>query len=78
MEEENITKIFATIYVLRESQKGIIIGEKGKAIKELGTEARKEIEKFLNTKIYLELKVKTLKNWRNDLKWLKRLGYIQK
>lgn len=78
IEDENITKIYATIFVLRESQKGILIGEKGKAIKELGTEARKEIEKFLNTKIYLELRVKVLKNWRNELKWLKRLGYTQK
>ncbi|MCX7861442.1 MAG: GTPase Era [Bacteroidales bacterium] len=78
IEEENLTKIFATIYVLRESQKAIIIGEKGKAIKELGIEARQEIEKFLQTKVYLELRVKVLKNWRNDIKWLKRLGYIQK
>ncbi len=77
IEEHNITKIYATIFVLRESQKGIIIGEKGKMIKELGSEARKDIEKFLNTKVYLELRVKAIKNWRNDRKWLKRLGYIQ-
>jgi GTP-binding protein Era len=78
IEEPQITKIYATIFVMRESQKAILIGEKGKAIKELGTAARQDIEKFLNTKVYLELRVKVLKNWRNEIKWLKRLGYIQK
>ncbi len=78
IEESDITKIYATIFVLRDSQKAIIIGEKGKAIKELGIAARQEIEKFLNTRVYLELRVKVLKNWRNEIKWLKRLGYIQK
>jgi len=78
IEEGNIVKIYATIYVLRESQKAIIIGEKGKAIKELGIQARKDIENFLNKKVYLELKVKVVKNWRNEIKWLKKLGYIQK
>lgn len=77
IEEYNRIKIFATIYVVRESQKRILIGEKGKAIKQLGIESRKEIEKFLQTHIYLDLSVKVLKNWLNDKKILKRLGYIQ-
>ncbi|NSW44229.1 MAG: GTPase Era [Bacteroidales bacterium] len=78
IEEETHTKIYATIYVARESQKAILIGQKGKAIKQLGTEARIAIEDFLDTRIYLDLSVKVLKNWRNDPKWLKRLGYIYK
>ncbi len=74
-EYPKITKILATIYVERESQKPIIIGNKGQAIKRLGIEARKEIEKFVQTKIYLELFVKVNKDWRNNPTKLKRFGY---
>lgn len=74
-EKDRITVISAIIYVERESQKGIMIGEKGKAIKRLGTEARKEIESFLETKVYLELKVKVKGSWRDDPLQLRRLGY---
>jgi len=74
-EYPTITKIYATIYVARESQKPIIIGHKGQAIKRLGIEARKEIEEFLGTKVYLELYVKVAKNWRNDSSKLRRFGY---
>ena len=74
-EEDHITRISAIIYVNRKTQKGIIIGKAGKAIKQLGTESRKKIEAFLDTKVYLELHVKVKKDWRDDEKTLRRLGY---
>ncbi len=61
--------------VERETQKGIIIGHKGSALKRVGTEARKDLEKFFDKKIFLELYVKVNKNWRNDKNQLKRFGY---
>lgn len=74
-EKEKITVISAIIYVSRESQKGILIGNGGKALKNLGVEARRDIEKFLDTKIYLELLVKVSDDWRNNEDQLKRFGY---
>ncbi|MBN2891316.1 MAG: GTPase Era [Bacteroidales bacterium] len=74
-EYPQITKILATIFVERESQKPIIIGNKGLAIKKIGVEARKDIEKFIETKVYLELFVKVNKDWRNDTLKLRRFGY---
>ena len=74
-EYPHITKILATIYVSRESQKPIIIGNKGQAIKHIGIDARKDIEKFLDAKVYLELFVKVNKDWRDDTTKLKRFGY---
>ncbi len=74
-EYPNITKIRAIIYVAKESQKPIIIGKGGQAIKKLGIAARKEIEQFLGTRVYLELYVKVSKNWRNDQNRLKLFGY---
>ena len=74
-EAEDIVRITAFIYVSRETQKIIIIGKGGKAIKRLGTDARKDIEKFLNKKVYLELSVKVEKDWRNKEQSLKRFGY---
>ena len=73
--EDQIIKIRAIIYVMRESQRGIIIGHQGKGIKRIGSEARKDIEKFLEKKIFLETPVKVKKNWRNDEKQLKNFGY---
>ncbi len=70
-----ITKIRAIIYVERESQKPIIIGNKGLSIKRIGTEARKDIEKFVDAKVYLELFVKVNKDWRNNPTKLKSFGY---
>ena len=75
-EESMITKIRATIYVMRESQKGIIIGHQGSAVKKVSTEARIDIEKFLGKKVYLELQVKVSKDWRDNEKLLKRFGYL--
>lgn len=63
------------IYVERDSQKGIIIGQKGKMLKEIGTEARKEIESLLGVKIYLNLWVKVAEDWRKKKPFLKELGY---
>jgi len=74
-EDEDISRIRAIIYVERETQKMIILGKGGSAIKQLGIQARKDIEKFIDQKIYLDLTVKVLKNWRNDESILKKLGY---
>jgi len=65
------------IYVERDSQKGIIIGHKGAGLKRIGTEARKDLEKFFNKRIYLELYVKVNKEWRKKIDQLKRFGYIE-
>ena len=70
-----IIHIFAEIYVCRKTQKSIIIGKQGVAIKKLGTAARTSIEAFLDSKVFLELYVKVKDNWRNDDKWLKQFGY---
>jgi GTP-binding protein Era len=75
IEEEKIIKIRAIIMVERETQKGIIIGHRGAALKRVGTEARKDLEKFFDKKIFLELYVKVNKNWRNDSRQLRRFGY---
>ena len=74
-DEEEIIKIRAIIFVARESQKGIIIGHKGKALKKVGTLARRDIETFFKKKIFLDLYVKVNKDWRDDDKQLKRFGY---
>ena len=75
IEEENIIKIRAIIMVERETQKGIIIGHRGVALKRVGTEARKDLEKFFDKKIFLELYVKVNKKWRSDNRQLRRVGY---
>lgn len=75
IEEEEIIRIRAVIMVERETQKGIIIGHKGLAIKRVGAEARKDLEKFFEKKIFIELFVKVNKNWRNNQNQLKRFGY---
>lgn len=76
-EEPNLDRIKAILYVNRESQKGILIGHQGSKLKKVGTEARKELEAFLEKKVFLELFVKVDPNWRDDDKKLKRFGYIQ-
>jgi GTP-binding protein Era len=74
-ESEKIIKIRSVIMVERETQKGIIIGHKGAALKRVGIEARKDLEKFFDKKIHLELYVKINKDWRNDKRQLRRFGY---
>ena len=77
-EEEDIIRMRAIIMVERETQKGIIIGHKGSALKRIGVEARKDLEKFFGKQIHLELYVKVNKNWRSNDKQLRRFGYNQK
>lgn len=74
-EEPSIDRISATIYVARDSQKGIVIGHKGEKLKRIGTAARKELEAFLNKKVFLQLHVKVNDDWRNDPGQLRRFGY---
>lgn len=74
-EDEQINRIRATIYTERDTQKSILIGKGGTAIKKLGTLARKDIEDFLQKRVYLELFVKVKENWRNDDMMLKYFGY---
>ena len=74
-EEEKLTRISAIIYVARNSQKGILIGHKGSALKKVGTQARKDIEAFLDCKVFLEMFVKVKKDWRNESSLLKNFGY---
>ena len=74
-EEETIIRIRGVIYVERNSQKGIVIGQGGEALKKVGTWAREEMEKFFQKKVFLELFVKVNENWRTDPKALSRFGY---
>ncbi|MBI5933897.1 MAG: GTPase Era [Chloroflexi bacterium] len=73
--ENGMAYIAATIFVERDSQKGIVIGEGGKMLKSIGSAARTEIESMGGRRVFLELRVKVLKDWRNDDEWLKRFGY---
>ncbi len=74
-EEEKIIHIQSDIMVERESQKGILIGHKGNALKRVGMEARKDLETFFDKQVYLKLFVKVNKNWRNNDRQLRRFGY---
>ena len=76
-EDEDIIRMRSVIMVERDSQKGIIIGHKGSAIKRVGTEARKDLERFFGKKVHIELYVKVNKNWRSDQRQLRRFGYNQ-
>ena len=74
-EEPKLVRISATIFVDRESQKAIILGHQGKSIKKVGTEARKDIEEFIQNKVFLQITVKVNKDWREKENMLKRFGY---
>ncbi|MFO7934551.1 MAG: GTPase Era [Bacteroidales bacterium] len=74
-EEDRLIRIHAVIYTERESQKGILIGSEGKALKRVGREARLDMENFFGKKVYLELRVKVKKDWRSDEKLIKKFGY---
>ncbi|MBR3303099.1 MAG: GTPase Era [Bacteroidales bacterium] len=76
-ETENLYSISAIINVVRSSQKGIIIGKGGAALKRVGTQARKEMEKFFEKKVFLQIFVKVDPHWRENKKELKRFGYIE-
>lgn len=75
VKKTDLTRIYATIYVERDSQKGIIIGKKGAAIKKIGVEARRDLEHLLGSRVFLDLTVKVKKNWRRDANQIKRFGY---
>ncbi|MBN2773314.1 MAG: GTPase Era [Prolixibacteraceae bacterium] len=75
VEEEDLIKIRAIIYVARESQKGIIIGHQGKSIKKVGSQARRDAEEFFGKKIFFDLYVKVAKDWRDKDGQLKKFGY---
>ena len=74
-EEPAIDRISATIYVARDSQKGIVIGHKGEKLKKVGQAARQDLEKFLDKKVFLQLFVKVNDDWRNSDRQLRRFGY---
>ena len=74
-EEPAIDRISATIYVARDSQKGIVIGHKGEKLKKVGQQAREDLEKFLDKKVFLQLFVKVNDDWRNSDRRLRRFGY---
>jgi GTP-binding protein Era len=76
--DNGMVYIGATIFVERESQKGIVIGEGGKMMKSIGSAARKQIEEMGGRKVFLELRVKVHKDWRDDVNALKQLGYVKK
>jgi GTP-binding protein Era len=75
-ESPDIIRVRAIIYVARESQKGIIIGHQGQALKGIGIDARMDLEKFFQTQIFLDLFVKVNKDWKSDERKLKRFGYL--
>lgn len=74
-EDNKLIRISALIYVERESQKGILIGNEGKALKKVGRESRLDMEKFFQKKVFLELRVKVKKDWRNNERSIKNFGY---
>jgi len=76
--ENGMVYIAATIFVERESQKGIVIGQGGKMMKSIGSAARKEIEEMGGQRVFLELRVKVHKDWRDDPNALRQLGYVKK
>ena len=73
--KKDLHRIYAVVYVERDSQKGIIIGRQGAAIKQVGTEARLDLEQLLGTRVFLDLSVKVKKNWRRDANQIRRFGY---
>jgi len=73
--KDDITKIYATIFVERDSQKGIIIGKGGSGIKKIGETSRADLERLLGTRVFLDLRVKVKKGWRKDASQIKRFGY---
>ena len=76
-ENEDIDKIYATIFCEQKSQKGILIGKGGSLLKKIGTEARLELEKIVEKKVFLSLEVKVEKDWRKKQKSLDNFGYKQ-
>ena len=74
-ESEGVVAVTATLYVERDSQKGIVIGKGGSVLREIGSKAREEMAAILGTRVYLDLRVKLFKEWQRDPRKLQRLGY---
>jgi len=72
--KENVQVVYATLYVERATQRMIVLGKGGRTIKQIGIEARRDVERLLGTRIYLDLKVKVSPGWRSDKRFLERLG----
>jgi GTP-binding protein Era len=72
--KQNVTVVYAVIHVERATQRMIVLGKGGRTIKKIGTEARRDVERLLGTRIYLDLKVKVSQGWRSDRQFLERLG----
>jgi GTP-binding protein Era len=72
--EDDLTRVHATLVVERDSQKGIVIGKGGATLKAIGTAARAEMEQLLGTRVFLDLRVKVMKEWQRDPKAMNRLG----
>jgi GTP-binding protein Era len=72
--KQNVTVVYAVIHVERATQRMIVLGKGGRTIKQIGTEARRDVERLLGTRTYLDLKVKVSQGWRSDRKFLERLG----
>ena len=73
--KKDLTRIWAVIYVERDSQKGIIIGRGGESIKRIGSDARDYLERLFGTRVFLDLTVKVKKDWRRDASQIRRFGY---
>jgi GTP-binding protein Era len=73
--EDGLTKVYADVYVERQSQKGIMIGAQGSRLKDVGTKARADIEELLGTRVYLDLHVRVAKDWQRDPRQLRKLGF---
>jgi len=73
--EDGLTKIYADVYVERQSQKAIVIGARGSRLKAVGTAARTQIEELLGTRVYLDLHVRVAKDWQRDPRQLRKLGF---
>jgi GTP-binding protein Era len=74
-DRDDLIDVHAILYVERASQKAIVLGSKGARLKEVGTEARRQIEALLGSRVYLDLRVKVAKDWQRDPRQLRRLGF---
>jgi len=75
--EDGVTVVTATIVAERESHKGMLVGRGGAMIKRIGTAARRDIEEFLGRRVFLDLRVRVVKDWKRDEELLRKLGYVQ-
>ena len=74
-QDNDVLRIDATVYVERDSQKGMVIGKGGSVVRDVGTEARRDLERIFGTKVYLDLRVRVEKDWQRNDETLDRLGF---